>query len=211
MTAKDFSKHLIVIDMQNDFLTGTLANPDAVAILPNVIAKVEAARAAGDVQISWTKDTHRADDYMDTQEGQKLPVPHCIEGTWGHDLVDGLAPAKDEGEFWKGAFGSFGMANDIKLALEQKWMAAGMKDGIPDPKGRNVEIELVGVCTDICVISNAMLLKAALPEARIIVDASCCAGVTPEAHNTAITAMKACQIEVVGEPDFEDIRPEITD
>lgn len=191
-----FTKHLIIIDMQNDFLTGALANPDAQAVLPNVIAKVEAARAAGDTQISWTKDTHDA-EYMDTQEGKKLPVPHCIAGTRGHDLADGLYVMDGESEYWKGTFGSLGMAQDIKRALEREWVECGTKEDAPAPSGRNVEIELVGVCTDICVISNAMLLKAVLPEARIVVDASCCAGVTPESHECALDAMEAVQIEVI--------------
>lgn len=198
MTDNDFSKHLIVIDMQNDFLTGALANVEAQAVLPNVIAKVEGARRAGDIQISWTRDTH-GEDYMETQEGEKLPVPHCIKGTWGHELADGLAVAEGEGEFWKGTFGSWNMADDIKRAIEQKWLEGGMEDGAPTPKGKNVEIEIVGVCTDICVISNAMVLKAALPEARIVVDASCCAGVTPESHKCALDAMRACQIEIVND------------
>lgn len=209
MTANDFTRHLIVVDMQNDFLTGALANGDAVAILPDVIDKVERAREKG-VQVSWTLDTH-GEDYMDTQEGAKLPVPHCIKGTWGHDLADGLCPQEGEVQYWKNTFGSFFMATDIKTALEQRWLNGHiMNEDYPTPKGENVEIELVGVCTDICVVSNAMLLKAALPEARIVVDASCCAGVTPENHETALAAMRACQIEVVND-DYYVTGTEITD
>lgn len=209
MSANDFSKHLVVIDMQNDFLTGALANPDAVAILPEVIAKVDAARKAGDIQISWTRDTHD-ESYMDTQEGTKLPVPHCIKGTFGHELADGLAPIAGEVEYWKNTFGSIDMAEDFKIAVEQKWLVNDMSDEPFTRQGKGIEIEIVGVCTDICVISNAMLLKAALPEARIIVDARCCAGVTPQSHATALDAMRACQIEVID--DENDItRPEITD
>lgn len=208
MTANDFTRHLIVVDMQNDFLTGALANGDAVAILSDVIDKVKRAREEG-VQVSWTLDTH-GEDYMDTQEGAKLPVPHCIKGTWGHDLADGLCPHEGEVQYWKNTFGSFSMASDFKTAVEQKWRESGMKDVPFSPKGAGIEIELVGVCTDICVVSNAMLLKAALPEARIVVDASCCAGVTPESHETALAAMRACQIEVVND-DYYVTGAEITD
>lgn len=193
--ACDFTRHLIVIDMQNDFLTGALANPDAVAVLPNVIAKVDAARKVG-TQVSWTLDTH-GEDYLETQEGKKLPVPHCIEGTWGHELAAGLTPQDNDTQYRKEAFGSLAMAQDFKMAVERKWMDNGMKDSPLSRSGKGIEIELVGVCTDICVISNAMLLKAALPEARIVVDASCCAGVTPAGHATALEAMRTCQIDVV--------------
>lgn len=196
--ACDFTRHLVVIDMQNDFLTGALANPDAIAILPKVIAKVDAARKAG-AQVSWTLDTH-GEDYLETQEGKKLPVPHCIEGTWGHELAADLIPQEDDAQYRKEAFGSLAMAQDFKMVVEQKWMDNGMKGSPFSRSDKGIEIELVGVCTDICVISNAMLLKAALPEARIVVDASCCAGVTPASHENALTAMEACQIEVVTDP-----------
>ena len=166
-------KTLIVIDMQNDFVTGVLGTPEAAAILPKVKAKIQAARAAGQ-EILFTRDTH-GENYAETQEGKRLPVPHCIRGTHGWELVPGLW---EEGEriIDKPSFGYTGWG---KLALE--------------------EVELIGVCTDLWVVSNALLLKAAFPEIRVGVDAACCAGVTPEAHRAALAVMKSCQVEVTGE------------
>ena len=150
-------KILLVIDMQKDFIDGALGTGEAVKILDPVKEKIRKAKAQG-TDIVFTKDTHYK-DYLMTQEGRKLPVPHCVKGTEGWELDRGL------------------------LELAQK---AGYE-----------EIELIGLCTDICVISNAMILKAALPEAVVRVDPSCCAGVTPESHRNALEAMKVCQIEVV--------------
>lgn len=170
-------KLLIVIDMQKDFTYGALRNEDAIAVIQKVKEKVEKFKG----EVIFTLDTH-GDDYMHTQEGRKLPVPHCIKGSEGHELVDELKPyAENRLVLEKETFGS------VKLCEILKEMNAS------DPLE---EITLIGVCTDICVISNAMIAKAALPEVTVKVDSACCAGVTPESHNIALEAMKACQIEV---------------
>ena len=170
-------KTLIVIDMQKDFTYGALRNEDAIAVIQKVKEKVEKFKG----EVIFTLDTH-GDDYMHTQEGRKLPVPHCIKGSEGHELVDELKPyAENRLVLEKETFGS------VKLGEILKEMNAS------DPLE---EITLIGVCTDICVISNAMIAKAALPEVTVKVDSACCAGVTPESHNIALEAMKACQIEV---------------
>lgn len=170
-------KLLIVIDMQKDFTYGALRNEDAIAVIQKVKEKVEKFKG----EVIFTLDTH-GDDYMHTQEGRKLPVPHCIKGSEGHELVDELKPyAENRLVLEKETFGS------VKLGEILKEMNAS------EPLE---EITLIGVCTDICVISNAMIAKAALPEVTVKVDSACCAGVTPESHNIALEAMKACQIEV---------------
>ena len=170
-------KLLIVVDMQNDFITGALGSPQAQAILSNVKAKIEHYRENGD-KVLFTRDTHY-NNYLATQEGKYLPVAHCIEGTKGHLIADGSDADSCE-VFDKPTFGS------LKLA---EWAA----------KGNYSEIELCGLCTDICVVSNALILKAQLPETAITVDARCCAGVTEESHKAALLTMKMCQVNIVGE------------
>lgn len=166
-------KYLIVVDMQNDFTTGSLGSPHAAAIIPNVVQKVKSF----DGSVIFTRDTH-GQDYMQTQEGRKLPVMHCVKDTNGWQICDELMPyAKQVVD--KITFGSVDIPNILKNAAEPI-----------------EEIELCGLCTDICVISNAMILKAAFPEVTISVDASCCAGVTMESHKTALDAMRAVQIEI---------------
>ncbi len=170
----DSEKLLVVVDMQNDFISGSLGTAEAVAIVPNVVKKIK--EFEGDVV--FTKDTHLS-DYPETQEGKNLPVPHCIKGTEGWMLCDELVPlAEGCPVFEKPTFGSVALAQYI----------ADKDYG---------EIELVGLCTDICVLSNALLIKAYLPECPICVDAACCAGVTPESHRNALEAMKMCQVHVV--------------
>ena len=164
---------LIVIDMQNDFIDGSLGTKEAQAIVPNVKKKIKEYKARGD-RVIFTKDTHD-DRYLETNEGKHLPVEHCIKGTYGWDIADGLGNPGDECKE-KYTFGYI------------DWMYYGFE-----------EIELVGLCTDICVVSNALILKAMYPDANITVDASCCAGVTPESHKAALTTMKMCQINVIGE------------
>lgn len=173
-------KLLIVVDMQYDFTTGALRNEDAIAIIPNVVAKVRSALDAG-TEVIFTRDTHH-DDYMGTEEGKNLPVPHCIEGTPGWDLIEELKPlaVSPARIIDKLTFGS----SELGQILSTEY--ADCRD-----------VELIGICTDICVISNALLVKAFLPNAHVTVDASCCAGVTPESHNTALEAMKACHVEVL--------------
>lgn len=166
-------KFLIVVDMQNDFIHGALGSAHAEAIVPRVVEKVK--NFAG--KIIFTRDTH-FEDYLQTREGAKLPVTHCVKDTDGWQICDELKPFVGM-VVDKITFGS----TDLPRILQESGKAIE-------------EIELCGLCTDICVISNAMILKAQFPEVDITVDASCCAGVTPESHQTALGAMKAVQIDV---------------
>lgn len=166
-------KYLIVVDMQNDFTTGSLGSSHAAAIIPNVVRKVQSF----DGHVIFTRDTHDQ-DYMQTQEGRKLPVMHCVKDTDGWQICGELKPYAAH-VVDKITFGSVDLPHILREAAEPI-----------------EEIELCGLCTDICVISNAMILKAAFPEVKITVDGSCCAGVTMESHATALNAMKAVQIEV---------------
>ena len=169
-------KILIVVDMQNDFIDGALGTKEAVAIVPPVIEKIKSYPKE---DVFATRDTH-PENYMDTQEGRYLPVPHCIEGTDGWHIRPEIADLIDEDHVIdKPTFGS------VKLAEKISELAAA----------EDIEIELVGLCTDICVVSNALLLKAYLPEVKISVDPSCCAGVTPEKHEAALETMRSCQIQ----------------
>jgi len=173
-------KYLIVVDMQNDFITGSLGTKEAEAILPKVIEKVKNF----DGTVIYTKDTH-GKDYMTTQEGKNLPVEHCIEGTWGWMLADELESlSKNNKVFNKLTFGSVELSKYLIEENEKKAIET---------------IELCGLCTDICVISNAFVIKANLTEVPVSVDASCCAGVTPESHFNALSAMKMCQVKVYNE------------
>ena len=170
-------KLLVVVDMQADFVDGALGTAEAEAIVPKVVDKVARAVEAGDTVI-FTQDTH-GEKYLNTQEGKNLPVPHCLRGTPGWELIPQLLPyAHGRLCLEKPTFGSMELA---QVAAE----------------GNFEEIQLIGLCTDICVISNAMVLKAALPETPISVDASCCAGVTPASHANALEAMKMCQIAIL--------------
>jgi len=178
-------KLLIVVDMQNDFVTGALRNEDAIAIVKNVRAKVGEYAMAEDCRVIFTLDTHN-DDYLETEEGKNLPIPHCIRGTKGHRIIDELAYFADRDNcVYKTTFGSL----DLSVLINRI-----------DYREEDVEsIELIGLCTDICVIANAVICKSALPNIPIYVDASCCAGVTPESHDTAIKAMKSLQIHILNE------------
>ncbi len=170
-------KILLVIDMQNDFINGALGTPEAAAIVDRVAAEIE-AYPVGDVIA--TRDTHGT-DYLQTQEGKNLPVPHCIQGTLGWELHPKIAAAlKGAVIVDKPSFGS------VKLTE----MLAELS------KLDNLDITLLGLCTDICVVSNALLLKAFLPETPIRVLAECCAGVTPESHKAALDTMRMCQIQI---------------
>lgn len=172
-------KYLIVIDMQNDFVDGALGTEEAVSIVPNVVKKIKNFNG----KVLFTRDTHHA-DYMDTQEGRNLPVSHCIEGTEGFELVSEVKALCDSTPIDKPVFGS------VELGMQLK--EENDKESIES-------ITLVGLCTDICVISNAFVIKSFLPEVPIIVDASCCAGVTVESHLRALESMKTCQIQIVNE------------
>ena len=175
-------KHfLIVVDMQKDFVDGALGTPEAVAIVPNVAERIRGFD--GDIFVTY--DTHTA-DYLNTAEGKKLPVPHCIRGTEGWQLDREVAAALEGKAFTrveKPTFGSIALPEMIRKAAQ----------------GERFTLELVGLCTDICVVSNALLLKANFPEAPITVHADCCAGVTPATHQAALATMRCCQVDVVGE------------
>ena len=161
---------LIVIDMQNDFIDGTLGTKEAVAIVPAVRRKIEEYRSRGD-EVIFTRDTHGG-DYLQTPEGKKLPVVHCVKGTPGWQIEASL-PTQSCRIIDKP---TFGYAHWEEFSFEA--------------------VELAGLCTDICVVSNALILKALFPEAEISIDAACCAGVTPQSHAAALTTMKMCQIDV---------------
>lgn len=175
-------KLLVVVDMQNDFIDGSLGTDEAQKIVQNVVAKIK--NFDGDV--ICTRDTH-PENYLDTNEGKHLPIVHCIDGTHGHAIngeVFGAFMEKGDGRFIelidKYTFGSTALPEIIR----HKWYEY---------------IELVGLCTDICVVSNALLLKANYPEICIAVDPKCCAGATPDSHEAALKIMQMCQIEMVGE------------
>lgn len=170
-------KMLVVIDMQNDFVDGALGTAEAEQIVPAVVEKIR-SYPAGCV---WaTRDTHQ-EEYLDTQEGRNLPVKHCVEGTVGWQLNNEVAQALPEGTriFDKPTFGSVELAQALA------------EENAKEP----IEVEFVGLCTDICVVSNALLAKAAMPEVTISVDPACCAGVTPAAHEAALATMRSCQIQ----------------
>ncbi len=169
---------LVVVDMQKDFVDGALGTPEAVAIVPRVVEKIRAFDGA----IFVTYDTH-FENYSETAEGKQLPVPHCIKGTDGWQLDAAVAAA---------------LADKVYTALEKPTFGSvRLPEYIAEYVGEEAfSVELVGLCTDICVVSNALLLKAHFPEAPIGVDAACCAGVTPQSHQAALTTMRMCHIQV---------------
>lgn len=170
---------LVVVDIQNDFVDGALGTPEAVAIIDNAAKKIQ--NFDGDIFVTY--DTH-FENYMDTLEGKKLPVPHCIKGTDGWKLNSKIAEAlngKKYTEIEKLTFGSTDLPKAVKELIGDE----------------QAQITLIGLCTDICVVSNALLLKANLFDSEIYVDASCCAGVTPDTHNAALDTMRCCQINVI--------------
>ena len=170
--ALNMKKTLIVVDMQNDFIDMALGTKEAVAIVPKVKAKIDEYIANG-YEVIYTRDTH-GENYLETPEGKKLPVPHCIKGTKGWEIADGL--------YREGLRiidkPNFGWRN---------WSCESFED-----------VEMIGLCTDICVVSNALIIKTLFPNANIKVDASCCAGVTPDTHEAALKTMSMCQIDIVG-------------
>ena len=169
---------LLVIDMQNDFIHGALGTPEAEAIVDRVVEKI---RTYSPADIIATRDTH-GENYLITQEGRNLPVPHCIQGTPGWELHPKVAAALEGALILdKPSFGSPDLARHlVQMAQEEE-----------------LEITLVGLCTDICVVSNALLVKAALPETPLYVAADCCAGVTPESHQAALKTMAMCQVQLI--------------
>ena len=181
-------KVLVVIDMQNDFIDGSLGTPEACGIVEAVIEKIKAyssLAADGKAIVYATRDTHEK-DYLQTQEGKHLPVEHCIRGTDGWQIKGAVAEELEKAGariLDKPTFGSVILAEELTR--------------LNDEEG-GIEIEMIGLCTDICVVSNALLLKANMPEIAISVDPACCAGVTPEKHEAALETMRSCQIIVSG-------------
>ena len=176
---------LVVVDMQNDFIDGALGTAEAAAIVDNVVKKIE----NWDGPVFATRDTHD-ENYLGSLEGKNLPVVHCIRGTKGWEIeprVEEALKKKGAAVIDKPTFGSMELAR----------MLLGENAGLFDGSGPIAEVVLVGLCTGICVISNAMLLKAAMPNVPIKIDSSCCACVTPQSHKTALEAMKLCQMEIL--------------
>lgn len=174
-------KILVVVDIQNDFVDGALGTPEAVAIIDNAVEKIKSFD--GDIFVTY--DTHY-ENYMDTLEGKKLPVPHCIKGTDGWQLNPKIAKALEGKDCLitsveKPTFGSVELPDLLKETIGNE----------------TAEITLIGLCTDICVVSNALLLKANFLNSEIYVDSSCCAGVTPKTHNAALQTMKCCHINII--------------
>ena len=189
-------KTLVVIDMQNDFITGALANPEAQKIIPFIKEKIAEFRKEG--RVIYTKDTH-FNNYLNTLEGKHLPVPHCVEGTKGWEIVDELKPTLNDYVFQKSDFGLYegliekdSNREDIRLCRECK--IVGWDDILLADKD---DIYICGTCTDICVISNALIIKAACPESEIYVFKDGCAGLTKEKHEHALDVMASCQINII--------------
>ncbi|MBQ1326565.1 MAG: cysteine hydrolase [Eubacterium sp.] len=172
-------KVLVVVDMQNDFITDALRNEDAIKIVPYVKKKIDEAVEKGDT-IIYTRDTH-GDDYMETEEGKNLPVKHCIKGSEGWQIIPELNAEE----------------NAAKIIDKETFGSRDLAEYFKENANDIDEVEFIGVCTDICVISNVLLTKAMIPNKKIIVDAKGCAGVTKESHDTALAAMKACHIKVL--------------
>lgn len=170
---------LVVIDMQNDFISGTLGSQQARGIVPSVVEKVSNWQG----EVLFTRDTHQ-DNYLDTQEGRILPVVHCVEGSEGWEICKELQEYVKSEPLDKPSFGGLELPDRIRTII----------GNCPESE---VTITLLGLCTDICVISNAMILKPAFPEACVVVDSNCCAGVTTESHINALSAMKMCQIDIL--------------
>lgn len=168
---------LIVVDMQNDFIDGALGTKEAQAIVPGVKEKIASFKGP----VIFTRDTH-PENYMETQEGRNLPVPHCIRGTEGWQIRPELDALRKTQPVDKPGFGSVELG---KLLLEMNGK---------EPVG---SVTLIGLCTDVCVISNALIIKAFLPEVPVKVDAACCAGISPESHDNALAAMAMCQVEIL--------------
>lgn len=189
------TKILVVVDVQTDFESGSLGTTEAQAAIPSIVNKVEQCGNEGYIVIA-TQDTHDG-DYLETNEGKHLPVIHTVQGTAGWDIVPAVKEALDKYQpryVRKNTFGSLDLSREIKNAL----LNAGTIKAVAAKadKGKGLKIVVIGFCTDICVITNVLLLKTAFPEAEIIVDSKCCAGVTPEAHEAALTVMRSCQVTV---------------
>ena len=168
---------LIVVDMQNDFIDGALGTREAQAIVDKVKEKILDFKGP----VIFTRDTH-GENYMETQEGRNLPVPHCIKGTDGWQIRPELDALRETQPVDKPGFGS--------VELGQMLLEMNAEEAIGS-------VTLIGLCTDVCVISNALIIKAFLPEVPVKVDAACCAGISPESHGNALSAMAMCQVEIL--------------
>lgn len=190
-------KVLVIVDMQKDFIDGSLGTPEAQAIVPNVVEKLRNHKNT-DTVVLFTKDTHYK-DYLATPEGEKLPVEHCIEGTEGWAIDRAI-----HNEFKSGGYATYSAGDIVNGRITKPTFGSyDLIDVLCDIDAQTeegiFEIEFCGVCTDICVISNVLMTKAAFWNTPIVVDASCCAGVTLEKHAAALEVMKSCQIDVIGE------------
>ncbi len=170
---------LLVVDMQNDFVSGTLGTKEAETIVEKAVNKIKNFKGS----VFFTQDTHSA-SYLNSQEGKLLPIVHCIKNTKGWELVEPIKKLANKNIYEKNSFGSLTLAETLKKLNEEESLSS---------------ITLIGICTDICVVSNAILLKTFLPEVKISVDISCCAGTTPENHNHAAAVMRMCQINIENE------------
>ncbi len=191
-------KIVVVIDMQNDFIDGALGSPEARAIVPVMVERLKELDSSENLLL-FTKDTHQA-NYSETQEGKNLPVEHCIEDTHGWSINKEISSFCDYGSHFMGySSNTIRKSRILKPTFGSLELADTIRDISYDKNYNIEEVILMGVCTDICVVSNALLLKAYCPEIPITVDASCCAGVTPESHAAALTTMKMCQVNVINE------------
>lgn len=193
-------KILMIIDMQNDFITGVLGTPEAQVIVPKVVDKIKDKNY--DLVI-MTQDVHYDNNYMNHREGRYLSIPHCIDNTWGwaisDDVVDALFETIDSRQAICREKNNFALEDNIKGLILEFIGAYYQEYFSMNDQGEDFEFEFVGLCTDICVVSNAFAIRQAFPEAEITIDASCCAGTTPEAHKAALMTMKSCQINIINE------------
>ena len=187
-------KVLVVVDMQNDFVTGSLGTPEAQAVVPKIVEKLENEDLSRTL-VLFTKDTHY-EDYLDTFEGKMLPVEHCIEGTPGWSICKEISSVVDDAP--TALYYSSDKIINSRI-YKNTFGADDLAEFINENQYRIDEMEFVGVCTDICVVSNVLMARRLLPNTKITVDASCCAGVTPERHKAALEVMKCCQIDVIGD------------
>ncbi|MCL2388478.1 MAG: cysteine hydrolase [Defluviitaleaceae bacterium] len=188
-------KALVIVDMQNDFIDGALGTKEAAAIVDHVVARI---KESNDELILFTQDTH-GEDYLSTPEGKKLPVPHCIENTDGWKINESIFKAwcenKNTVKADRVAENCFVDNTITKPIFGSERLVEFLKTGVAS--GDVTEIELLGLCTDICVVSNAIMLKNALPNIEVSVNEKCCAGVTPQSHTEALNTMKMCQINII--------------
>ena len=187
-------KILVLVDLQVDFINGALGSPEAQAIVPNVVRKLKNTNME-EVLVLYTKDTHY-ENYLDTLEGKLLPVKHCIENTPGWCINNEIASVV-EGTYGRLVYSSDKIINS--RIYKNTFGSDDLRDFLLEHKDNIEEIEFVGLCTDICVVSNVLMARQTLPNTKIVVDASCCAGVTVEKHDAALEVMRSCQIEVVND------------